>query len=60
MHRFDAVSFGFGILFMATAAYAAFRDVLPLDARWVFPAAFLILGAGLLVSLVVDHERGES
>lgn len=57
MHRFDPVSFVFGVLFIATAGFAAFRDVLPLDARWVFPAAFLVVGTGLLISLVVPRER---
>jgi hypothetical protein len=56
-HRFDAVSFGFGVVFLALAAMFA----LPLDPwdvyfgfdlGWLLPAAVLVVGIALLVPIL--------
>ena len=52
-HRFDALSFVFGLLFLGMAFLAPARDWLPSDtARWIIPGAVLLLGAGLATSAV--------
>ena len=55
-HRFDALSFVFGILFVGMALLAPTRDWFPANtARWIIPGAVLVLGAGLAISAVASN-----
>ncbi len=50
-HRFDPVSFVFGVVFLVVAGFAASRESIDPDvAQWVWPAALIVLGVGLLAS----------
>ena len=50
-HRFDPVSFAFGVVFLAVAGFAVSRESIDPDiTQWVWPAALIVLGAGLLAS----------
>lgn len=50
-HRFDPLSFVFGIVFVLMALAASFRDQIDWNLGvWLFPAAVLVLGIGLLAS----------
>lgn len=50
-HRFDPLSFVFGVVFILMALAATFRDQIDWDLGvWMFPAAVLVLGIGLLAS----------
>lgn len=50
-HRFDPLSFVFGVVFVLMALAATFRDQIDWDLGvWMFPAAVLVLGIGLLAS----------
>ena len=50
-HRFDPLSFVFGIVFLAMAGAAVWSDELNWDiGAWLLPAAVLVLGIGLLAS----------
>lgn len=52
-HRFDALSFVFGIVFVGMAAGAVWNDQIDWDLGvWFLPAAVLILGIGILASAV--------
>jgi hypothetical protein len=56
-HRFDALSFVFGLLFIGMAFLATARDWLPSDtARWIVPGAVLLLGAGLAISTIASNR----
>jgi hypothetical protein len=45
-HRFDPVSFVFGLIFVGFAATAAFadEDIEFLEARWIWPAVLIVAG----------------
>lgn len=50
-HSFDPLSFVFGVVFVLMAVSAAFRDQIDWNLGvWLFPAAVLVLGIGLLAS----------
>jgi hypothetical protein len=50
-HGFDPLSFVFGVVFVLMAVAAAFREEIDWNLGvWLFPAAVLILGIGLLAS----------
>jgi small basic protein len=50
-HSFDPLSFVFGVVFVLMAVSAAFRDQIDWNLGvWLFPAAVLVLGVGLLAS----------
>ena len=52
-HRFDAISFVFGLLFVGTAFLAPSRDWIPSGVgQWIVPGAVLLLGAGLAISAI--------
>lgn len=52
-HRFDPLSFVFGIVFVSMALAAANRDRIDWDLGvWIFPVAVLMLGIGLLASAI--------
>lgn len=56
-HRFDALSFVFGMLFIGMAFLAPARDWLPSNTgRWIIPGAVLLLGAGLAISAVASNR----
>lgn len=56
-HRFDALSFVFGLLFVGMAFFAPVRDWFPSNtARWIIPGAVLLLGAGLAISAVASNR----
>jgi len=56
-HRFDALSFVFGLLFVGMAFLAPARDWFPSDtARWIIPGAVLLLGAGLAISAIASNR----
>ena len=50
-HRFDPLSFVFGLVFVGMAAAAVWSDQIDWSiGAWIFPAAVLVLGIGLLAS----------
>lgn len=52
-HSFDPLSFVFGIMFLAMAAAAAWKDELSWSIdEWILPAAVLMAGVGLLASAI--------
>lgn len=56
-HRFDALSFVFGLLFVGMAFLAPVRDWFPGESvRWLVPGAVLLLGAGLAISAVASSR----
>jgi len=56
-HRFDALSFVFGLLFVGMAFLAPARDWFPSNtARWIIPGAVLLLGAGLAISALASNR----
>lgn len=56
-HRFDALSFVFGLLFIGLAFLAPARDWLPSEtARWIIPGAVLLLGGGLAISALASNR----
>ena len=56
-HRFDALSFVFGLLFVGMALLAPVRDWFPGEnVRWLVPGAVLLLGAGLAISAVASNR----
>lgn len=57
-HRFDALSFFFGGVFVALAASVLFVDELDaISGRWVWPIVLILGGLVILVSLVTGHRR---
>jgi hypothetical protein len=58
-HRFDALSFAFGVIYTLIGVIFLLPDT-PFDLvdmvagslRWVWPAAILLIGAAILVPLV--------
>jgi hypothetical protein len=59
-HRFDPVSFIFGLLFVSLAFIAPAREWLPTDfGRWIVPGAVLLLGIGLTVSAIASGRSEE-
>jgi hypothetical protein len=56
-HRFDLLSFVFGVLFLLMAAAAVWDPSFRWDlGAWLVPAAVLTLGIGLLVSTIHPHQ----
>ena len=52
-HPFDPLSFVFGIVLVLMAAAAALRNQIDWNLGvWLFPAAVLVLGIGLLASAI--------
>jgi hypothetical protein len=50
-HRFDPLSFVFGILFLTMASAAVWNDRIDWDLGvWLLPAAALFLGIGIVAS----------
>ncbi len=59
-HRFDPISFIFGLMFVGLAFIAPAREWLPTDfGRWIVPGAVLLLGIGLAVSAVASSRPDE-
>ena len=55
-HRFDAISFVFGLLFVGMAFLAPSRDWIPSGVgQWIVPVAVLLLGAGLAISAIASN-----
>ena len=51
-HRFDAVSFFFGLVFTALSAWVLFADDLDIfDVRWVWPSLLIVGGVALIASM---------
>jgi len=58
-HRFDLLSFVFGVLFLLMAAAAVWDSSLRWDlGAWLVPAAVLTLGIGILVSTLRPSDSG--
>jgi len=58
-HRFDLLSFVFGVLFLLMAAAAVWDPSFRWDlGAWIVPAAVLTLGVGLLVSALRSSDSG--
>ncbi|RPI22036.1 MAG: hypothetical protein EHM57_05820 [Actinobacteria bacterium] len=56
MHRFDPISFAFGLAFVAVAAIALFD--LPSGLwRWVLPLGFLTVGVGMAAAAISSARR---
>lgn len=59
-HRFDPISFIFGLLFVGLAFIAPAREWLPDNfGRWIVPGAVLLLGVGLAVSAIASTRSDE-
>lgn len=59
-HRFDALSFVFGLLFVGMAFLAPVHNWISNDAtRWIVPGAVLLLGAGLAISAVATNQKAD-
>jgi len=59
-HRFDAISFIFGLIFVSLAFIVPAREWLPTDfGRWFVPGAVLLLGIGLAVSAIASSRSDE-
>ncbi|HSF86530.1 MAG TPA: hypothetical protein VLG28_12860 [Acidimicrobiia bacterium] len=57
-HRFDPISFFFGLLFAAIATYVLVVDDLDVfDARWVWPVVLIMGGVAVLASLFSGRSR---
>lgn len=57
-HRFDAISFVFGLLFIGMAVLAPNYHWISDDAaRWIVPGVILLLGAGLAASAIATNQR---
>ena len=57
-HRFDVISFVFGLLFVGMAFVAPNYHWISGDAtRWIVPGAVLLLGAGLAVSAIAANRK---
>jgi small basic protein len=59
-HRFDPVSFVFGLVFLLAAVGAVFNEQIDWNVGvWVFPAAIMVLGIGLLASALRRSNQNE-
>jgi len=59
-HRFDPISFIFGLMFVGLAFIAPAREWFPTEfGRWIVPGAVLLLGIGLAVSAVASRRPDE-
>lgn len=57
-HRFDPISFFFGVIFVAPAAWVLLVDDLDLlDARWVWPLVLILGGLALLASMFGSRRQ---
>lgn len=56
-HRFDAISFVFGLLFVGMAFLIPSREWIPSGVgQWIVPGAVLLLGAGLAISAIASNR----
>jgi len=59
-HRFDAVSFTFGLVFVVVALVALFRAHVPDNmGLWLAPGALVLLGVGIAVSAIAANRSDE-
>jgi hypothetical protein len=59
-HRFDPVSLVFGLMFLLAAAGAVLNDQIDWNMGvWLFPAAIMVLGIGLLASALRRTRENE-
>lgn len=59
-HRFDPISFIFGLLLVGLAFIAPVWESFPDNfGRWIVPGAVLILGVGLAVSAIASARPDE-
>lgn len=59
-HRFDAVSFVFGLLFIAAATLAPLHEHLPDNVGlWLAPGALVLLGVGIAISAIATNRSDE-
>jgi hypothetical protein len=57
-HRFDPLSFVFGVIFLVIAGAAAWNQSFRWDINaWVLPAAVLLLGIALLASTLRSSSQ---
>lgn len=57
-HSFDPISFVFGVLFLAIAGWAVSQESLAPDiGQWLWPGALILVGLGLLASVVGRSRR---
>ncbi len=57
-HRFDAIAFVFGLLFVGMAFLAPNYHWISGDVtRWIVPGAVLLLGAGLAISAIATNQK---
>jgi hypothetical protein len=60
-HRFDTISFIFGLTFVALAGGAVARVDFPDDlGTWIIPAALLLLGIGIAVSAIAGARTSST
>jgi len=58
-HRFDTLSFIFGLLFVVMAVAVPLREWLPSDLGvWLVPGALVLLGLGIAVSAIASSRSG--
>jgi len=59
-HRFDPVSFVFGLVLLLAAAGAVLSDQIDWNVGvWLLPAAIMVLGIGLLASALRRTSENE-
>jgi hypothetical protein len=59
-HRFDPVSFVFGLVLLLAAAGAVMSDQIDWNVGvWLLPAAIMVLGIGLLASALRRTRENE-
>jgi len=60
-HRFDTLSFLFGLLFVVLAVAAPLRTWIPSDLGvWLIPGALMLLGVGIAVSALASGRSDRS
>lgn len=58
-HRFDVVSFFFGVIFLGVGLTAVFgdEDVTALEARWIWPSLLVAAGLAIVVFSVLRGRK---
>ena len=57
IHSFDPISFFFGLVFTAMAAWVLFVDDIAIfDARWAWPVVLIVGGVALLASMITGRN----